>query len=240
MEIVHSSGISTGQLLHKVDAKAKPSNVRWLVTFDDDDRLDEEVPEKSFGRLIQGGELVMAEEASSSTSGGRQRGGKPGSRDGESSGSSDLDNESDAKKLVGSNSRRRAGRRVAKDANETEENTSADGSRGRFSSSEKNPAHVEIGGVGRKRRRGGGETRITTRSRAKRNQESGLPSTDPLDVKEAVDRTFKGKALKGRRVGKRQRAPKTPGEVVTKVEMLTGTLYLYRGENPRAEFIRYF
>jgi len=28
------------------------------------------------------------------------------------------------------------------------------------------------------------------------------------------------------------------GETVVKVKMLTGTLYLYRGTNPRAEFIR--
>lgn len=28
------------------------------------------------------------------------------------------------------------------------------------------------------------------------------------------------------------------GETVIKVKMLTGTLYLYRGMNPRAEFVR--
>jgi hypothetical protein len=39
--------------------------------------------------------------------------------------------------------------------------------------------------------------------------------------------------------GKKTKRPDTPAdETVTKVKLLTGTLYLYRGSHPRAEFVR--
>jgi hypothetical protein len=42
----------------------------------------------------------------------------------------------------------------------------------------------------------------------------------------------------GRAAGRPPRKPVDIPETVVKVKMLTGTLYLYRGKNPRAEFIR--
>ena len=45
--------------------------------------------------------------------------------------------------------------------------------------------------------------------------------------------------IKDKKVPKGKKSKKGgPNETVVKVKMLTGTLYLYRGENPRAEFIR--
>ena len=79
-----------------------------------------------------------------------------------------------------------------------------------------------------------GEVRPSTRSTIKQ------PTKAPIKQggnKKALLKGIKAAAKKGPARGA---GGKLPGanETVVKVKMLTGTLYLYRGEHPRAEFIR--
>lgn len=75
-------------------------------------------------------------------------------------------------------------------------------------------------------------TRVNTRSSSKKRNHSEIAS--PL--------TFTKKTgTKGRHPGRGgKRIRKMKGEEVEKVKFLTGTLYLYRGENPRVAFVRHF
>jgi hypothetical protein len=70
------------------------------------------------------------------------------------------------------------------------------------------------------------------------NGENGRPSTRATFKQGAGDKKIL-KGIKGVKKGSRSRTPSvSENETVVKVKMNTGTLYLYRGENPRAEFIR--
>lgn len=64
------------------------------------------------------------------------------------------------------------------------------------------------------------------------------PSTRAAHRQSKVDRAlFTG--IKDRKMPKGKKSKKMGlNETVVKVKMLTGTLYLYRGEHPRAEFVR--
>jgi len=68
--------------------------------------------------------------------------------------------------------------------------------------------------------------RVNTRSSGK-NTAGQILSAEP-------------KLRSGRRFGnaKSEKIIKRKNEEVVKVKMLTGTLYLYRGDHPRAEFVR--
>jgi hypothetical protein len=86
-------------------------------------------------------------------------------------------------------------------------------------------------------KRGGTQAKATSQhrparkygTRATRRQNGGADDTD----------LFVGGIDKVQKKPKAPAAPKVGSdETVIKVKMLTGTLYIYRGANPRAEFIR--
>jgi len=77
------------------------------------------------------------------------------------------------------------------------------------------------------------------------------PPTTSSTMAEGAERPSTRSAIRKNKVGKalytgikdnkkvsKGKKNKNANETVVKVKMLTGTLYLYRGENPRAEFIR--
>uniref|UniRef100_A0A7S4QGP6 Uncharacterized protein n=1 Tax=Ditylum brightwellii TaxID=49249 RepID=A0A7S4QGP6_9STRA len=51
VEIVHDSGVFTGRLLRKASTSS-PSNPRWIFAYLDGRRKNEEVPEKSLGKVV--------------------------------------------------------------------------------------------------------------------------------------------------------------------------------------------
>ena len=60
-----------------------------------------------------------------------------------------------------------------------------------------------------------------------------------MGIKDGVGGIKKTKKTNGGKKGRGgNHNKKADNETVVKVKMLTGTLYLYRGDNPRAEFIR--
>ena len=79
---------------------------------------------------------------------------------------------------------------------------------------------------------GNSNTRVNTRSSSKKRNISELASPLTFTKKPGCKRRQTGRG------GSRIRRVK--GEEVEKVKLLTGTLYLYRGDNPRVAFVRHF
>lgn len=78
----------------------------------------------------------------------------------------------------------------------------------------------------------GGTTRVSTRSSSRKRNHTDIAA--PLSF-------ARKKGSKGRHAGRGgKRLRKMKGEEVEKVKFLTGTLYLYRGENPRVAFVRHY
>lgn len=75
-------------------------------------------------------------------------------------------------------------------------------------------------------------TRVNTRSSSKKRNVSQITSSLTFTKKTGA------KGRQSGRGGKRIR--KMKGEEVEKVKYLTGTLYLYRGDNPRVAFVRHY
>mmetsp|Transcript_31966 Transcript_31966/g.39198 ORF Transcript_31966/g.39198 Transcript_31966/m.39198 type:complete len:216 (+) Transcript_31966:60-707(+) len=193
VEIVRSKGVATGRLLQKLDDHDL-SNIRWLVTFDDEDTSDEEISEKIFGRLVKS--------TSSKSRRGRNRSHKNSS--GSSSGSS---GKRDEKRVLFVDnvapSKRKTGRRPRVVTN-SEPEMKAD-------ITNDVPAEKSAASGGN-----GVSTRLSRREKRK-----------------ATTLRAGAQCPKQKKVYKRK-------EDFVKVKLRTGTLYLYRGENPRAEFVRYF
>lgn len=206
VEIVRNNGIAHCQLLYKIDesgnTSASSSSIpRWLVAFDDESE-DEEISEKSLGRLVQRGELNR----------NHQVHGNAGAGDGES------DSGKSSDKTGGASFLPRRGGKTVSGADKQKKATKAKQMQVKFPSS-------------RVQREDSG---VNTRSSARKMREDGVPVTEGV-LYSGIKPGRRG----GKRVSRGGKKPKKNEEVV-KVKMLTGTLYLYRGENPRAEFIRFF
>lgn len=253
VEIALDSGVSTAQLLHKVGGRDNSNNIRWLVTFDDGEKADEEVFEKSFSRILH-----SAEEQATTTSSTSATNRLPHNNNTTSSGSSDGETRSMENPSKG-------------------EKMNAVPSSKPSSSAKRGPAgksKVASASGRRKRKRGpngrGGtmETRITTRSAAKKNQSTemttpitttglaggvGIDNIDVHQILRASRQKHKQQhrtttttsaacasgAAGGGRGGPRPNKKAGPNEEVIKVKMLTGTLYMYRGPQRRVEFVRF-
>jgi hypothetical protein len=212
----------TAQLLHRVASSSssrssKNDALKWLVTFDDSDRTDEEVSESSFGRLVNSSSDDVANSPKTIRF-------------------SD-DNDTSSPRSSVANNEETTAPTAAVEEEEGEETAATDGTK----KSENNK------GPGRRRQQLNHNVRIATRSATRHgdvpNVEESLPVTTEKQFDKQAPPTLAGRkrgaTTTGRRGGKRP-IKRTKNEKVVKVEMLTGTLYLYRGEYARAEFIRFF
>mmetsp|Transcript_17948 Transcript_17948/g.32517 ORF Transcript_17948/g.32517 Transcript_17948/m.32517 type:complete len:242 (-) Transcript_17948:2075-2800(-) len=222
IEIGGGTDVVTAQLLHRVASSSssrssKNDALKWLVTFDDSGRPDEEVSESSFGRLVNSSSDDVANSPKTIRF-------------------SDDNDTSSPRSSVANNDETTAPTAAA-EAEEGEETATTDGNK--KSENDKGP--------GRRRQLHNHNVRIATRSATRHgdvpNAEESLPATTEKQFEKQGPPPLAGRkrgaATTGRRGGKRP-TKRTKNEKVVKVEMLTGTLYLYRGEYARAEFIRFF
>jgi hypothetical protein len=174
---------------------------RWLVAFDDASEDDEEIGEKSLGRLVSEIPAGRNSNGSAASSANHNKG------DNSDSGTaSEIGHESSTSK--------KSAKASATDTAEATER----GASPMLGSTTTTIGEVEdVAG-------------ISTRSSAKRKGSDGEPVL------------YSGVQTTGKRRGGNRGGGKKPkkNEDVVKVKMLTGTLYLYRGDHPRAEFVRFF
>lgn len=182
IKIVLSAGVSTGRLVHRIDT-GRNMGPRWLVTFDQEDVKDQELCEKSFGKLVN---------SASIRSQGKIAHDKANKDDCKSAGALTSDYEGKNSNLASKVSRGQSSNR-----------RSVPPSKGKRTKAFKSGTHAK-------------QNDVNSRS-------SKLKRKSHVSARGTV-------AKKGRR----------SKEECTKVPFLTCTLFLYRGENPRAVFVRKF
>jgi hypothetical protein len=172
---------------------------RWLVAFDDESEDDEEIGEKSLGRLVS--EIP--------TTGTKNNGSAASSNNKDDNSDSGTASEIGHESSTSKQSTNKAFADTAESS--TERRTSP------LLGSTTTITREDVAG-------------ISTRSSAKRKGSDGEPVL------------YSGVQTTGKRRGGNRGGGKKPkkNEDVVKVKMLTGTLYLYRGDHPRAEFVRFF
>jgi hypothetical protein len=206
-------------------------NPRWLIKFDKQPHKDEEMYERSFGRLISTTATDDDDPESSPPESAKQRFVKPkekvipavgkvgSTRNSASSSEGEAGGEGRNHQNNSNNSKKGvtfSGSNVGSDASST----------------------PETGPDGKKMSAPGGK--VSAREQRSSRRQAKI---DEDVVPGAVGEMAVGVGVVKRRIppptnskNKRQR-PADDGEVV-KVKLLTGTLYLYRGKQRRAEFIR--
>lgn len=103
-------------------------------------------------------------------------------------------------------------------------------------SSDKNSANFSSSSL-RVHTRSTSKPTLSTTSHDSSKDDSPTSSAGRPKKNSSVVKTKAVKAKRGRPSGKKKKNEK---EEVVKVKLRTGTLYMYRGKNPRAEFIRFF
>ena len=204
-------GVLTGSLIRKLD-ESKPSNPVWIVRFDNGMK-DQAMPEKSFGRVVP-----------SSRSRGRPR-------STQSDNSSSMTNSSDGDDKVGSATasieahivtpseeikQKSSKKKSSKNKQKQQSSQSQSQSQATVASaSDTNSKNIKSAEEDQQQHGAGINTRSS--SKGKRN----YASLDSIPV------TTKQPSKKSKKARK---------EECVKVQYNRGTLYLYRGENPRAMF----
>jgi hypothetical protein len=220
-QINRAGAILKGRLAQLLTEGTSP-NPRWLIKFDGQPQKDEEMYERSFGKLISANDeedspsplTVQQRKTSSSKPIGGGRRGSVGKNSGTSSEDGEVTGD-EPKKGKSSSSKKTV--QFTKGSN--------DGDDGSDDSSTPETAAARKSRV----------DRASAREERSRRRQAKIDEEIPIGPGEVVG---------GKRrppppplsKNKRQRTEED-GEVV-KVKLLTGTLYLYRGRQRRAEFIR--
>ena len=227
----YKGSIVTGKLFKKVGTEAKPV---WIVTPTDRRRKNEEISERALGKVINAQEAMsnrgpklkksnkVSRELSQTSNSDfsldevEQAPPKRNSSDGRTGSSSEENSKADGsstKKRKSDDSNTNSGSDMANKNRKTvtfsRESSATAPSKKKF----KKPNNKKANKVA--------STRIGTRSSRGSGAEMVLLPELPVRKKQL----FKTKKVK-------------KDENVTVVKMLTGTLYLYRGDRPRAEFVR--
>lgn len=227
IEYQYKGSTVTGKLLKK---SAGGSNPVWIVNPSDRRRKNEEIPEKVLGKVIN------AQEAMNNRGPKLKKGNRISRENSHASSRSNSDGSVDEPQAP----KRKNGRDSSSDdnskASESDRKRKSDDSNGNSGSERANKNHKTVtfsqdsnatSTSNNNRRKKpkkakAASTRIGTRSTRGSGEAILLPD---LPIKRK--KTFaKGKKLK-------------KDENVTVVRMLTGTLYLFRGDRPRAEFVRF-
>lgn len=227
VEVMHGDGVFFKGKIIRQATTSSPTDPLWIVSLRDGRRRNREVHERSLRKL---GEEDSATEETTKVRTSRnkkeKKGGNSNAKPSSSTSSSDLDDKPSsndshdsllAKSEKSSSSKKTSGkkRRSTDDVSH-------------LMKTAKKQKVVSFQGKNSKRQR---SLRVNTRSSSRNDPETEF-AVLPVDLKTSR----RGVSKKGGpRPGK-----KAKNEEVVKVKMLTGTLYLYRGENRRAEFIRFF
>lgn len=218
IEYIYKGSTVTGKLFKKSPNGTEASPI-WIVTPSDRRRRNEDVPEKALGKIISAAEAMAnrgpklkAKGDSSPTASGTSH------SDGSVADEAQDPNPSSAKRPFEDNGSGSGGGSKKRSKGDKKAVT--------FLSQESNATTTTSAAASSKRRvakptakKAGG--RIGTRS--SRGPGAAMVLLPDVPIR-------RGKNAKGKKIAK--------DENVKIVKMLTGTLYLYRGDRPRAEFVR--
>ena len=222
-QYTYKGSIVTGKL-HKKSPDSTDANPIWIVTPSDRRRRNEDIPEKMLGKVITAQEAAMNRGPKLKPNGKVRRGTSPtpsnsnsfsdGSRSGRGSPSEDNS------KTSGSSSNN--GKRKSDDSNGGSDSNRANKVQKLVSFSQETTTDTSVD-----------KKKIST------NKNKSKPSCRKIGTRSkggASEMMLLPDLPKKKAPPKMKKIKKD--ENVTVVKMLTGCLYLYRGENPRAEFIR--
>lgn len=218
------------QLLSVPTAK----NPRWLLTFDFDPHKDEKIRERSFGSLAHSAHKEYEEEeqepepATPSTS--------------TSSAQTSIARTGTGTRPLPSTAIRRGSGGDSKTSNMSSEGETGDETKGSKKAGKKNvqfhedsiaSSDVDSETSGRPR---SARDRVSAREARSRRRQAKIDEPGEGEILDGGKRMLPQEPISSK-MAKRHHSGDGDGEVV-KVKLLTGTLYLYRGEQRRAEFIR--
>eukprot|EP00571_Detonula_confervacea_P017656 CAMPEP_0172312568 /NCGR_PEP_ID=MMETSP1058-20130122/17976_1 /TAXON_ID=83371 /ORGANISM="Detonula confervacea, Strain CCMP 353" /LENGTH=250 /DNA_ID=CAMNT_0013026067 /DNA_START=64 /DNA_END=816 /DNA_ORIENTATION=+ len=229
IEYQYKGSTVTGKLSKKSNngTEAKPV---WIVTPSDRRRKNEDIPEKALGKIIN------AQEAMSNRGPKLKKSNKGITRESSlTSGTSNSNSDGSLDELQAP--KRKSGR-----GSPGEDNSKASGSATRKRKSDDSNVNSESDRADNNQKTvtfsQDSNTTVTSKKKMKKPKKAKATSTrigtrSTRGSGEAIllpELPVKRKVTKGKKIKK--------GENVTVVKMLTGTLYLYRGVRPRAEFVR--
>uniref|UniRef100_A0A7S2HBW0 Uncharacterized protein n=1 Tax=Helicotheca tamesis TaxID=374047 RepID=A0A7S2HBW0_9STRA len=219
VEIVRDSGVSTGRLLRKA-SDSSSSNPLWVFSYVDGRRKNEEIPEKSLGKVIDSDNNSAATDNLNINDKKNRKGRASSKKKSEDVEVSNSNSSDDTSSKTGSD-------RKSDDASGKKRRgeSSSDAQEHRLSKRTKTVSFKQQPKTHQR------TTRVSTRSSARNNptEELIVPPTDLMPERRGGSR----------RGGPRPSRKPDKNQEVVKVKLLTGTLYLYRGEHRRAEFIRF-
>ena len=233
-QYTYKGSIVTGKL-HKKSPESTDANPIWIVTPSDRRRRNEDIPEKMLGKVITAQEAAMnrgpklkpngkvrrgtsptPSNSNSISDGSRSGRGSPSEENSKTSGSSSNNGKRKSDDSNGGGSDSNRANKVQKSVSFSQKSNTSGGNN---SSSNNNDKKKKISTTNTKKK-SKPSARVGTRSTRGSGEMVLLPE---LPIK-------KKKQFKVKRIKK--------DDNVTVVKMLTGCLYLYRGDRPRAEFVR--
>jgi hypothetical protein len=250
----YKGSIVTGKL-HKKSPDSTEANPIWIVTPMDRRRKDEEIQEKQLGRVISAVEAMnnrapklgtKEEQANRSMSPMPPTAATPSTSNSDSVSDNGSSKEEEEPSTSANSKTKRKSGKLSPSVDSKENSSSKAASKKRRSRSDDDDSNNN---------NSGSDGAAKSQKSVKFTQESNdTTSTDMKkknggknkDAATSARRTTRGsgEALAGLLpdvMPRKKAVPKKKlkkNENVVVVKMLTGTLYLYRGENPRAEFLR--
>mmetsp|Transcript_30391 Transcript_30391/g.55808 ORF Transcript_30391/g.55808 Transcript_30391/m.55808 type:complete len:253 (+) Transcript_30391:36-794(+) len=228
----HYKGSTVTGKLHKRSPNGTEAKPVWIVTPSDRRRKNEDIPEKALGKIINAQE-AMSNRGPKLKKGSRitRDSSSPTLDTSNSDGDGSLEDEHGHKRGSGNGSPSeecsRAGggsptrKRKSDDSNTSGERANASRKTVKFSQESNDSTAALKKTIKKSKRSKNALTRIGTRSTRGSGEAVLLP-----ELPTRKKNLFKEKKIK-------------KDENVKVVKMLTGTLYLYRGDRPRAEFVRF-
>eukprot|EP00577_Skeletonema_sp_RCC1716_P018830 CAMPEP_0113421786 /NCGR_PEP_ID=MMETSP0013_2-20120614/28090_1 /TAXON_ID=2843 ORGANISM="Skeletonema costatum, Strain 1716" /NCGR_SAMPLE_ID=MMETSP0013_2 /ASSEMBLY_ACC=CAM_ASM_000158 /LENGTH=267 /DNA_ID=CAMNT_0000309441 /DNA_START=32 /DNA_END=835 /DNA_ORIENTATION=+ /assembly_acc=CAM_ASM_000158 len=247
IEYDYKGNLVTGKL-NKKSLNGTEANPIWIVTPMDRRRRDEEIHEKLLGKVISAIEAM------------NNRGPKLGSKDGEkeaglsrqvtpvtSSSNSSNDGSGGEEPSTSANIKKRRSGRLTPDSDDSKEIPKATSRSARKRGSRSDDSNNNSGsdGAAQSQKSVKFSQEFNDRSADKKQNVAKAKKTVPARVGTRTTRGTSGEALAGLLpdvMPRKKSAPKKnvkKNEHVVVVKMLTGTLYLHRGDRRRAEFIRF-
>mmetsp|Transcript_39738 Transcript_39738/g.83030 ORF Transcript_39738/g.83030 Transcript_39738/m.83030 type:complete len:250 (-) Transcript_39738:151-900(-) len=226
----HYKGSTVTGKLHKRSPNGTEAKPVWIVTPSDRRRKNEDIPEKALGKIINAQEAMsnrgpklkkgsrITRDSSSPTLDTSNSDGSLEDEHGHKRGSGNGSPSEEYSRGGGASPTRK---RKSDDSNTSGERANASRKTVKFSQESNDSTAALKKKIKKSKRSKNASTRIGTRSTRGSGEAVLLP-----ELPTRKKNLFKAKKIK-------------KDENVKVVKMLTGTLYLYRGDRPRAEFVRF-
>mmetsp|Transcript_31056 Transcript_31056/g.45695 ORF Transcript_31056/g.45695 Transcript_31056/m.45695 type:complete len:279 (-) Transcript_31056:204-1040(-) len=251
IEYEYKGSIVTGKL-NKKSSESTEANPIWVVSPMDRRRKDEEIPEKQLGKVITAIEamnnrapkLGTKEEQANRAMSPMPPIATPSTSNSSDSGSDGCkeEEEEEPSTSASSKNKRRSGRLTP--SVDSKENSKTTSKKRRSRSDDDSNNNSGSDGAAKSQKSVKFSQEFNDRSADKKQNVAKAKKTVPARVGTRTTRGTSGEALAGLLpdvMPRKKAAPKKnvkKNEHVVVVKMLTGTLYLHRGDRRRAEFVR--